>query len=229
METNPYRHAAEAGASGIASARSIGCVFCRARAAFARLSWRALLVGAFAVLFTGANLTSAVAAARSLREAKKTLATADSLDSAARTTLSRYEARLRESTTHSPEPARAPTAAPLDAEPGIVRLSATEFYVDRHVVDEALSDGAERPGHPSLTPARENGKVSGVRVSGIRSGTLLATLGLQDGDVIQAVDGFDITRPENALEAYARLRSAADLVVRVGRRGSTVFLRYHLT
>ena len=230
MNTHPYRATGlDAGAQQAEHAP--GCIFCRIKRALPRVRWRTLLIATAALVFAAVNVASAVVGQRSLREAKRVLATADSLDAATRTTLSRYEARLRQSA--SPPHAETPQARPADVRSnppqGIVRISDTEFYVDRILVDDAILAGTEHMGQPHLLPEKENGKVSGVRVFGVRPDTLFGMLGIQSGDSIQAVDGFDITRPENALDAYARLRTATDLTVRIRRRGSTLNLRYHLT
>jgi general secretion pathway protein C len=57
---------------------------------------------------------------------------------------------------------------------------------------------------------------------------LLATLGMEDGDRLETINGFDLTNPEQALEAYARLRTAERLILRVHRRGRPVELEVHV-
>ena len=62
-------------------------------------------------------------------------------------------------------------------------------------------------------------KLLGLRLFGIRPGSLLGTLGLQNGDRLESINGFDIASPQRALEAYARLSTAKRLNVRVIRLG----------
>jgi general secretion pathway protein C len=113
-------------------------------------------------------------------------------------------------------------------EPGIVRAGPAEFEVDGDLLRKALEGGLERVGQPRLLPEHENGQVKGIRVFGVTHDTLLGILGIEDGDSIRSVNGFDMTRPESALEAYARLRTASDLTVKVSRHGSIVTMHYHL-
>ena len=68
-------------------------------------------------------------------------------------------------------------------------------------------------------PESENGIAIGVKLHGIRSNSLLGKLGLQNGDLLRTVNGFDLSSPDTALEAYSRLRSASQLSVAVTRRG----------
>ena len=54
----------------------------------------------------------------------------------------------------------------------------------------------------------------------MRPDTLLGMLGMENGDRLQTINGFDMTSPEKALEAYARLRTADHLTVPVNRKGA---------
>jgi hypothetical protein len=82
---------------------------------------------------------------------------------------------------------------------------------------------------PDTTTARvENGRTVGVRMMGIRSDTLLGVLGMQDGDRLQTINGFEIANPEKALEAYARLRTADKLTMQLNRGGKNLNLDYNI-
>ena len=102
---------------------------------------------------------------------------------------------------------------PADIAKGIQRVSATEFNVDRGVVDKILENQAELMRQARIVPEQENGKVVGIRLFGVRPDTLLGALGMENGDRLQTINGFDMTSPEKALEAYARLRTADHLTV----------------
>ncbi|CAN5266034.1 hypothetical protein BH09MYX1_BH09MYX1_22850 [soil metagenome] len=119
-------------------------------------------------------------------------------------------------------------AVPADIAKGIVRVSATEFNVDRGVVDKILENQAELMRQARIVPEQENGKMVGIRLFGVRPDTLLGTLGMENGDRLQTINGFDMTSPEKALEAYARLRTADHLTIQVNRRGSNMNLDYNI-
>jgi general secretion pathway protein C len=109
---------------------------------------------------------------------------------------------------------------------GIQRISATEFNIDRGVVDRILENQAELMRQARIVPEQENGKMVGIRLFGVRADTLLGVLGMQNGDRLQTINGFDMTSPEKALEAYARLRTADHLTVQVNRGGQNVNIDY---
>jgi len=120
------------------------------------------------------------------------------------------------------------TRVHVPAASGIAQLSPTSFNVERATVDRLLEQQAETMGTTRIVPESQNGKVSGVQLFGVRPDTLLGMLGFMNGDSVQTINGIDITSPEKALEAYAGLRAARELTVRLRRGGRFVSLRYHL-
>jgi general secretion pathway protein C len=111
---------------------------------------------------------------------------------------------------------------------GIQKKSATEFDVDRGVVDKILENQAELMRQARIVPEQENGKVVGIRLFGVRPDTLLGALGMENGDRLEKINGFDMTSPEKALEAYARLRTADHLTISINRKGQETNLDYNI-
>ncbi|MBX3233660.1 MAG: general secretion pathway protein GspC [Labilithrix sp.] len=121
-------------------------------------------------------------------------------------------------------------AKPLDPDmaKGIQKVSPTEFNIDRGVVDKILENQAELMRQARIVPEQENGKVVGIRLFGVRPDTLLGTLGMENGDRLQTINGFDMASPEKALEAYARLRTADKLTISLNRRGQNMNIDYNI-
>lgn len=137
-------------------------------------------------------------------------------------------------------PAPAPTAPEADKAAGkselsdeiaqkIEKVSETEFNVDRAVVDNILENQAQLMRTARIVPEKgADGKTVGIRLFGVRPNTLLGTLGLQNGDRLETINGFEMASPEKALEAYARLRSANKLTIKITRRGQPVTLDFNI-
>ena len=68
-------------------------------------------------------------------------------------------------------------------------------------------------------PAVKNGKPDGFKLYAIRPSSVYAKLGLTNGDTLQAINGFELTTADKALEVYTKLREATSLEVEVTRRG----------
>lgn len=120
------------------------------------------------------------------------------------------------------------SAVPPDIMKGIVKVREGEFNVDRSVVDKILENQAELMKTARIVPEQENGKVVGIRLFGIKPDTLLGVLGLQTGDRLEKINGFDMASPEKALEAYARLRTADKLAVQINRNGQPTTLDFNI-
>jgi general secretion pathway protein C len=127
-----------------------------------------------------------------------------------------------------PPPRGGANPVPPEIASKIQKVSDNEFNVDRSVVDKILENQAELMRSARIVPEQKDGKVVGVRLFGIRPDTLLGTLGLQNGDRLETINGFNMASPEKALEAYARLRTSSNLAVKVNRRGSPVNIEYRI-
>jgi len=83
------------------------------------------------------------------------------------------------------------------------RRSSTSTAV---VVDKILENQAELMRQARIVPEQENGKVSAFGCSAFGR-TRSRTLGMENGDRLEKINGFDMTSPRSA-RAYARLRTA---------------------
>jgi general secretion pathway protein C len=110
----------------------------------------------------------------------------------------------------------------------IRKVSETEFEVERSVVDEILEQQTQLMRRTRMKPVKEGDKVVGLEVSRVRPGTLLDVLGLEDGDQMQSINGFDLSNPQKALEAYGRLRQADSLSLKIVRGGAPVTIEYRI-
>jgi general secretion pathway protein C len=139
--------------------------------------------------------------------------------------------------TASAEPAPGATSGPVSGQgglseqelsEGINAVSETEFGISRGLIDKVLQNQAELMRSARVVPHEINGQVVGVKLYGIRRSSLLGRLGLQNGDLLRTINGYDMSRPDSALEAYSRLRGADNLTVAVQRRGQNLNVSYHI-
>ncbi len=116
--------------------------------------------------------------------------------------------------------------AELDA--NIQQISDTSYAVNRSLVDRLLSNQAELMRSARVIPHEVDGRTVGVKIYGIRRSSLLGRLGIQNGDMLRTINGFDLTEPDSVLEAYTRLRSADRLSLSIERRGAPVNMDYQI-
>ena len=111
---------------------------------------------------------------------------------------------------------------------GIEKISDTNFRIQRSLVDKVLANQGSLMKSARVIPHEENGRVIGVKLYGIRRNSLLGRLGVRNGDMLRTINGFDMTSPDTALEAYSRLRSADKLTLAVKRQNKEMTIDYNI-
>ncbi|MFO0616624.1 MAG: type II secretion system protein GspC [Polyangiaceae bacterium] len=125
----------------------------------------------------------------------------------------------------SPTPAPTPTpAAPPPApgkdpgiDPGAVRkVSENEYVVQRSAMDKANGLGGDLKKGSRLVPNK------GIRLSKVDANSLLGQVGIQSGDIVKTINGFDMTDLDKTAEGYSRLKSAREVTLALDRNGTPV-------
>jgi S1-C subfamily serine protease len=111
---------------------------------------------------------------------------------------------------------------------GVTKVTEYRYDIKRSRVQALLENQATLMREARVVPEQENGKVVGVRLFGIRKTSVLAELGFENGDRVRRVNGFLIVDPSTALEAYAELKKAKEIVVELDRKGKPVKLQYRI-
>ena len=121
-----------------------------------------------------------------------------------------------------PKPAGEP--APASGE-GIKKIDDHHYQIERSTVNNALGNLNDLAMQARIVPSFKNGQANGFKLFSIKPDSLYSQIGIQNGDVIQRINGLDINSPDKALEAYGKLKSANALDLSVERNGQT--LSYH--
>jgi type II secretory pathway component PulC len=104
---------------------------------------------------------------------------------------------------------------------GVAVVAPDRFTVERSVIDGVLADPDSWAKQGRAVPHEDAaGNIDGFTISGIRRTGLLAGLGLQNGDVVQTVNGRPITSLEDGLAAYASLQTESTYTLEIVRRGA---------
>ena len=74
----------------------------------------------------------------------------------------------------------------------------------------------------------KDGKAQGFKLFSIRPGSLYSKIGIQNGDIVQRINGYEMNSPDKALEIYQKLRDANRIEVELERRGETVRKTYSI-
>jgi general secretion pathway protein C len=98
--------------------------------------------------------------------------------------------------------------------------------VERSLVDQVLQNTMLVATSARFIPILKDGKPGGFRLAAMRPGSLFERIGLKNGDTIRAINGNEMSTPDQALALYAKLRSASHLSVDIERGGAASRLDY---
>lgn len=111
---------------------------------------------------------------------------------------------------------------------GIKKIDDNHYEIDKSLVDKVLANPMGVAKGARVVPAVKDGKPDGFKLYAIRPSSVYSKLGLQNGDTLQSINGFDLTSADKALEVYTKLREATSLQVTITRRGKQEQLGYSI-
>lgn len=115
---------------------------------------------------------------------------------------------------------------------GIRVVSPTSRIATRHAVDTFLSHKELLLADVKGEPVEKDGKITGVRLLGIAPGTVVAAIGLENGDQLVAINGKPIVDDHGPWwEVFVRVGDALatnELEFEIVRRGQRVKLQLHV-
>jgi general secretion pathway protein C len=102
------------------------------------------------------------------------------------------------------------------------------FIVDQKKIFNALENPNQLMTDARLQPNIADGKQEGFVLREVRNGGIYQSLGLQNGDVLLRINDYNISNPENALQAFTALRGMDRVQVDLLRSGSRMTMTYQI-
>jgi len=99
----------------------------------------------------------------------------------------------------------------------IRRIDDRHFRMTRRGADATMANLRLVARSIQVEPEVRDNRTIGFRLASIKRTSILARLGFLDGDVVESINGRELTSPDKAVEAYAKLRSASRFEVRALR------------
>lgn len=109
-----------------------------------------------------------------------------------------------------------------------IRCRGDHCDVARWVVDRVLADTSALAGCARIVPWIGDGRPQGFKLYAVRAGSLLARLGLRNGDGLRTVNGWELSTPDTALEVYSRVRFTNRIELALVREGRLRRLTYRI-
>lgn len=118
------------------------------------------------------------------------------------------------------------TASQNDAK--VRKIGDDRFLVGRDEVNHQLENLSTLFTQMRAVPSMKDGQTQGFRVFAIRRGSLFQQLGLRNNDVIQRINGMELTDPTRAMGLFEELKGETRLSVDVLRGGEPRTLSYEI-
>ena len=111
---------------------------------------------------------------------------------------------------------------------GVRQLSENQYVVARSEINSALTNLSDLATKARIVPSFKNGVANGFKLFSIVPDSLYAKIGIQNGDVIRRINGYEMNSPDKALEIYQKLRDASRIEIEIERRGETLRKSYSI-
>ena len=111
---------------------------------------------------------------------------------------------------------------------GIVRVDGATWRVSRELILDQFSNLGALSDQARVVPYLVQGQTQGFRLTRLKSGSLLQQIGVQNGDILQKVNGLNITSPSEALQAFQQLQNESTIRLEILRRKHATTLTYEI-
>jgi general secretion pathway protein C len=118
------------------------------------------------------------------------------------------------------------TSAPVPEESGA--KDGKEVVIQRSRIDDAIQNVNQLMRHVRIRPHFTNGQPDGLKLTGVRPGSIFTDIGFRNGDIITGVNGKPIESVDDALKFYSSLKSADNVDLQIRRRGADQTIQYRV-
>ena len=112
---------------------------------------------------------------------------------------------------------------------GVKKLADNKYEVKKKFIEDTLSDLNKVATQARIVPSFKNGVANGFKLFSIQPGSLYSAIGVENGDVIQRINGYEMNSPDKALEVYQKLRESQNIKIEIERNGQTVTKDYKVS
>jgi type II secretion system protein C len=122
----------------------------------------------------------------------------------------------------------APPQSAVSGAPFARSVGQGAYIVDQKKVQQAIENPNQLMTDARLQPNLSNGKQEGFILREVKEGGIYQNLGLQNGDVLLRINEYNISNPENALQAFTALRGMERVQLDILRNNARMTLTYQI-
>jgi general secretion pathway protein C len=124
--------------------------------------------------------------------------------------------------------ADAHAAAPATPGAGIKETGTNSYEIPRDEINKALGNLNDIAMQARIVPAFKDGVATGFKLFSIRPDSLYTKIGIQNGDIVRRINGFEINSPDKALEVYSKLKESNRIEIEIDRNGTPMTKQYNV-
>jgi general secretion pathway protein C len=126
------------------------------------------------------------------------------------------------------QPLPPPATSQSQGDGGIVRVDAATWRISRGLILEQFGNFGNLSAQARFMPYAVQGQPQGFQLVRLVPGSFLQKIGLQNGDVVQRVNGLSVNSPAEALQAFQQLQNEATVRLEVLRQNRATTLTYEM-
>jgi len=111
---------------------------------------------------------------------------------------------------------------------GVRQVSERRYVIARSELNSAITNLPDLATKARIVPSFKNGVADGFKLFSIVPDSLYSKIGIQNGDVIRRINGYEMNSADKALEIYQKLRDTSRIEVEIERRGETLRNAYSI-
>ena len=129
----------------------------------------------------------------------------------------------------APRPPPPPAGdTPAESTETVRQVAEDKWIVDSRELEDGSTNMSKLMTQIRVVPNFTDGQPDGFKIFAIRPGSLFSKIGLQNGDVLKRINGVEIQGPEQAFEAYQKLKDETSIQIDLVRRNENKTFSYEV-
>lgn len=121
-----------------------------------------------------------------------------------------------------------PTSSLPSVGKSIRQLSNDQWLLDRREIDNAMKNLPELLTKARIIPNFKDGKPDGFRIFAIAKGSLYSKIGLQNGDILNRINGVEVKDPQNFMKVLEQLKDENNIHIDLVRNNKKQTFNYDI-
>ncbi len=127
-----------------------------------------------------------------------------------------------------PEPVTLQPTGDAGAGFPVQEVAPGQFEIPKEEFEKSMSNLGPLLTQARVVPNFKNGQIDGYKIFAIKPDSVYMSIGMQNGDVIQSINGVAIDSPEKALQLFQSLKTEKNFTINISRNDQPMTFNYNL-